>query len=40
MRPIALDRKNWSFIGSNTAGECVACLMSLIESAKLNGRDA
>jgi transposase len=40
MRPIALGRKNWLFVGSETAGERAACLMSLIESAKLNGHDA
>jgi transposase len=40
MRPIALGRKNWLFVGSKTAGERAACLMSLIESAKLNGHDA
>jgi transposase len=40
MRPIALGRKNWLFVGSQTAGERAACLMSLIESAKLNGHDA
>ncbi len=39
MRPIALGRKNWLFVGSKTAGERAACLMSLIESAKLNGHD-
>jgi transposase len=40
MRPMALGRKNWLFVGSETAGERAACLMSLIESAKLNGHDA
>ena len=40
MRPIALGRKNWLFIGSRQAGERAATLMSLIESAKLNGHDA
>ena len=40
MRPIALGRKNWLFVVSKTAGERAACLMSLIESAKLNGHDA
>lgn len=39
MRPIALGRKNWLFVGSKTAGERAACVMSLIESAKLNGHD-
>lgn len=40
MRPIALGRKNWLSIGSQQAGEHAATLMSLIESAKLNGHDA
>ncbi len=40
MRPIALGRKNWLFIGSQQAVERAATLMSLIESAKLNGHDA
>ena len=40
MRPIALGRKNWLFIGSEQAGARAATLMSLIESAKLNGHDA
>lgn len=40
MRPIALGRKNWLFIGSQQAGERAAILMSLIESTKLNGHDA
>ena len=40
IRPIALGRKNWLFIGSEQAGERAAVLMSLIESAKLNGHDA
>jgi transposase len=40
IRPIALGRKNWLFVGSQQAGERAATLMSLIESAKLNGHDA
>ena len=40
IRPIALGRKNWLFVGSQQAGERAAHLMSLIESAKLNGHDA
>jgi transposase len=39
IRPIALGRKNWLFVGSQLAGERAAVLMSLIESAKLNGHD-
>ena len=33
-------RNNWLFVGSQQAGERAAVLMSLIESAKLNGHDA
>lgn len=40
IRPIALGRKNWLFVGSEQAGLRAATLMSLIESAKLNGHDA
>lgn len=40
IRPIALGRKNWLFVGSEQAGQRAATLMSLIESAKLNGHDA
>ncbi len=39
IRPIALGRKNWLFVGSQRAGERSANLMSLIESAKLVGHD-
>jgi hypothetical protein len=39
IRPLALGRKNWLFVGSQAAGERAANLMSLIESAKLNGHD-
>jgi transposase len=40
IRPLALGRKNWLFVGSQQAGERACTLMSLIESAKLNGHDA
>ena len=39
MRPWALGRRNWLFIGSPLAGERAAMVMSLLQSAKLNGRD-
>ena len=39
MRPWALGRKNWLFIGSQLAGERAAVVMSLLQSAKLNGHD-
>lgn len=39
IRPIALGRKNWLFAGSDQGGERAAAILSLIETAKLNGRD-
>jgi len=39
VRPLVLGRKNWLFVGSQQAGERAAVIMSLIESAKLNGHD-
>jgi hypothetical protein len=39
MRPWAVGRKNWLFAGSLRAGQRAAAIMSLIISAKLNGRD-
>jgi hypothetical protein len=39
VRPLALGRKNWLFVGSQQAGERAASILSLIESAKLNGHD-
>jgi len=39
MRPWAVGRKNWLFIGSQLAGERAAVVMSLLQSAKLNGCD-
>jgi transposase len=39
MRPWAIGRKNWLFIGSELAGERAAVVMSLLQSAKLNGHD-
>ena len=35
IRPLALGRKNWLFVGSPQAGRRAAVLMTLIESAKL-----
>ena len=37
MRGIALGRKNWLFAGSDTGGETVASICTLIETAKING---
>ena len=39
MRPWAVGRKNWLFVGSELAGERAAVIMSLLQSAKLNGAD-
>ena len=39
IRPVALGRKNWLFAGSLRAGRRAAAVMSLIQSAKLNGHD-
>lgn len=37
VRPIALGRKNWLFIGSEAAGQRQAVIMSLLATAKANG---
>jgi transposase len=39
IRPIATGRKNWLFAGSLRAGKRAASVMTLIQSAKLNGHD-
>jgi transposase len=39
IRPIAIGRSNWMFAGSLRAGQRAAAVMSLIQSAKLNGHD-
>ena len=39
VRPVALGRKNWLFAGSLRAGQRAAAVMSLIQSAVLNGLD-
>ena len=39
MRPWAMGRKAWLFDGSELAGQHNAVVMSLVQSAKLNGRD-
>ena len=39
IRPVALGRKNWLFIGSENMGHRTANLMSLIQTAKANGHD-
>ena len=39
MRAIALGRKNYLFVGSQTGGKSAAIAYTLIETAKLNGVD-
>lgn len=39
IRPIAVGRNNWLFAGSLRAGQRAAAVMSLVQSAKLNGHD-
>jgi transposase len=39
IRPVALGRSNWLFAGSLRAGQRAAAIMSLIQSAKLNGHE-
>jgi len=39
IRPWALGRKNWLFAGSQRSGQRAASVMSLIQSAKINGLD-
>ena len=39
IRPIALGRSNWLFAGSLRAGQRAAAVMSLIQSARMNGHD-
>ena len=39
IRPVCLGRKNWLFAGSDAGGDRAAAILSLIETAKLNGLD-
>lgn len=39
MRPIALGRKNYLFMGTEGGGKAAAIAYTLIETAKLNGVD-
>lgn len=38
-RPMAMGRKAWMFVGSELAGQRAAIVMSLVQSARLNGHD-
>ena len=39
IRPWATGRKNWLFAGTLLSGQRAAAIMSLIQTAKLNGHD-
>jgi hypothetical protein len=39
IRPVVIGRNNWLFAGSLRAGQRAAAVMSLIQSARLNGHD-
>jgi hypothetical protein len=39
MRPWAVGRRNWMFVGSELAGQRAAMIISLLQSAKLNSAD-
>lgn len=39
IKPWKLGAKNWLFVGSELAGQRAAVVMSLVQSAKLNGRE-
>ena len=39
IRPWAMGRKAWLFCGSELAGQRAAVVMSLVQSAKLNGHE-
>ena len=39
IRPIALGRANWLYVGSLRAGKRAAAVMSLIQSARMNGHE-
>jgi hypothetical protein len=39
MKPVALGRENYLFVGSQGGGKSAAIAYSLIETAKLNGVD-
>lgn len=39
IRPVAIGRNNWLFAGSLRAGQRAAAIMSLVQSARMNGHD-
>jgi len=39
IKPWAMGRKAWQFVGSELAGQRAAIIMSLVQSARLKGND-
>lgn len=39
VKPVAVGRKKWMFVGSEDGGKAMAIAFTLIEMAKLNGVD-
>jgi transposase len=39
IRPIGIGRKNWLFAGSDKGGERIANILTIIETAKMNGHN-
>ncbi len=39
IKPWAMGRRAWQFVGSELAGQRAAIIMSLVQSARLNGQD-
>lgn len=39
VRPICLGKKNWLSAGAKAGAQTLACAITLIESAKMNGLD-
>jgi transposase len=37
IRPLAIGRKNWLFVGSETGGEAAAIILSLVQSCRASG---
>ena len=37
IRPLALGRKNWLFVGNETGGEAAAVVLSLVQSCRAIG---
>jgi hypothetical protein len=39
IKPWAMGRRAWQFVGSELAGQRAAVIMSLVQSARMNGHD-